>query len=71
MIFDITGISEIIVLCFNQMSPLDVMIYLLMFSMSLGNVVFLNMKVFDYFCINDLISKNEAASLMQNTDLTK
>ena len=44
---------------------------LLMMSMNLSDTVVLNIKGSDYRCIINLISKNEAINLMQNTDLTE
>ena len=39
--------------------------------MSLKDIAILNIKGSDYHCIISLISKNEAITLTQNTDLTK
>ena len=39
--------------------------------MNLSDTVVLNIKGSDYRCIINLISKNEAINLMQNTDLTE
>ena len=69
VIFFTIGISEIIVLSFNQ-------IYekchdLLMTFMSLSDIAILNIKSSDYRCIIRLISKNEAIKLLQNADLTE
>ena len=44
---------------------------LLMMSMNLSDLAFLNIKSVDYRCIISGISKNEAINLMQNTDLTE
>ena len=44
---------------------------LLMMSMNISDIVILNIKGSDYYCIISLISKNEAMILMQNVDLTK
>ena len=44
---------------------------LLMMSINLRDIAILNIKVFDYLCINSLINKNEATNLMQNDDLTE
>ena len=39
--------------------------------MNLSDAVVLNIKGSDYRCIINLISKNEAINLIQNTDLTE
>ena len=44
---------------------------LLIMSMNLSDIAFLNIKGSDYHCIVNLISKNEAINLMQDDDLTK
>ena len=44
---------------------------LLVMSMELSDIAILNIKVSDYCCIINLISKNEAIDLMQNADLTR
>ena len=49
-----------------HMYPIDVMI-----SMNLSDIVFWNIKGFDYRCIISRISKNKAVNLMQNIDLTE
>ena len=42
---------------------------LLMMSMNLKNIAILNIKVVDYHCIITEIRRNEAISVIQNTDL--
>ena len=42
-----------------------------MMSMSLCNIAILNIKSYDYCCIDSLICKNEAINVMQNADLTE
>ena len=42
-----------------------------MMSMNLSDIAILKIKGSDYRCIISLISKNEAANLIQNDDLTK
>ena len=44
---------------------------LLIMCVNLSDIAILNIKGSDYYCINSLISKNEATKLMKNTDLTK
>ena len=44
---------------------------LLMMSMSLSDIVILNIKGSEYRCIISLTSKNEAINLKQNADLTQ
>ena len=44
---------------------------LLMMSMNLSYIAFLNIKGSDYCCIINGISRNKAINLMQNTDLTE
>ena len=44
---------------------------LLKMSVNLSNIAILNIKGSDYCCIFGGASKNEAISLMQNSDLTK
>ena len=44
---------------------------LLMLFMNLSDIAILNSKDSDYHCIIGLISKNEAISSMQNSDLTE
>ena len=44
---------------------------LLMMSMNLSDIAFLNFKASDHRCTISGISKIEAINLMQNTDLTK
>ena len=44
---------------------------ILMMSMNLSNIAFLNIKGSDYCCIVSEIRKLEAINLMQNTDLTE
>ena len=44
---------------------------LLMMSVNLTDIAISNIKGSDYRCITSLISKNEAANLIQNTDLTE
>ena len=39
--------------------------------MKLSNIAILNIKGYDYCCINSGISKNEAINIMQNAHLTK
>ena len=43
---------------------------LLMISMNLSDIAISNIQGSDYCCIISLISKNEAANLMQNANLT-
>ena len=43
---------------------------LLMMSINLSDIAFLNFKGSDCHCIISLISKNEVITLMQNVDLT-
>ena len=50
---------------FNRCNDLVIM------SINLSNIAFLNIKGHDYCCIISLISKNEAITLMQNADLTE
>ena len=40
-------------------------------SISLGDIVILNIKGSDYCCIVRLISKNQAINLMKKADLTE
>ena len=42
-----------------------------MMSVNLTDIAISNIKGSDYRCITSLISKNEAANLIQNTDLTE
>ena len=44
---------------------------LLIMSMNLSDIAISNIKGSDYRCIFNLIRKNEAVNLMQNTDLTE
>ena len=44
---------------------------LLMMSVSLSDIAILNSETADYWCINSVISKNEAVNLIQNADLTE
>ena len=44
---------------------------LLMMSINLSDIAFLNIIGSDYRCFTSLISKNEAIKLMQNADLTE
>ena len=39
--------------------------------MNLSDIAILNIKVYDYRCVINEISKNEAITLMQNVDLTE
>ena len=41
-----------------------------MMSTKFSDITILNIKIFDYRCIN-LIRKKEAINVMQNTDLTE
>ena len=59
-----------LVLSLDQMSVIDVMIYLMM-SVNHSGIAILNIKGSDYCCIISLISKIEAINLIQNSDLTK
>ena len=59
-----------LVLSLDQMSVIDVMIYLMM-SVNHRGIAILNIKGSDYCCIISLISKIEAINLIQNSDLTK
>ena len=38
--------------------------------MNLSDIAILNIKGYDYWCINSLITKIEGINLMQNVDLT-
>ena len=42
-----------------------------MVSMNLSSIGVLNVKGYDYCCINSLTAKNETINLKQNADLTK
>ena len=42
-----------------------------MVSVNFSDITILNIKSFDYRCIISLINKNEAISLMQNTNSTE
>ena len=42
-----------------------------MMSMNLKNIAILNIKVADYHCIITEIRRNEAISVIQNTDLNE
>ena len=44
---------------------------LLTMSMNLSNFSILNIKSSDYFCIINLITKNEGINLIQNADLSE